>query len=786
MRILFGIVFVVSILFGANISMEDMQKYQQYKTLIDDKSVIDKPEKDIKEAIAENNIDDKIDKEIKNKVENLFKYDQENIELKRYGESFFQNKNLINSTLIPTSNNYMLNNGDTIFINTYGSKKNKIYELKVDNNGNISIPNIGLIKIGSLKLSEVKTVISNIITKSFPKTKVIVDISGYSSIQVVVTGNVKVPGIYNLNSFSTIKDALITANGLLDIGSYRDIDVIRGGKKIYTFDLYKLLNKTKNTNDITLRSGDIVAVNFTKKSISLSGKVKYQAIYELRDKESFQDLMKYSGGFSFDATKNSIKLIRYDNDKKIKTYILSKNNFFAMKPKDGDKVEIFNNLELKEKPYIYVHGKVLDKEVKYNYFDGMTLSQLFDMITFRSEIIDDKDNKSRESLFVDKNNIKIIRNNDDDKRVFLVSLDEQFILKPYDEVEFFNYFDTNPRFSVSIKGEVYKDGKIFIDKDTNFKEFIKLAGGLTQKAYKKEFELVRYYIVDEQRVRDITKVNFKYAYENNFKLHDNDEINIFTIPNWNDIKKVTIKGEVKFPGTYTIESGEKLSNIIQRAGGFTKEAFIEGAMFTRESIRLNEEKRMKEAMFKLKQQVSFSATNAKEAGAVKSSTSELVATINLLDKQLEEYKALGRLIVYLNKDIEVFKKSQFDIRLAHEDTLIVPSYDDTISVYGEVMSPNSFVYDNKLQSYDYIKKAGGMTQRADEDSIYLVMANGEAKNLVTTYLFGSNENKIPVGSTIVIPMQVDKVSNILLWKEVSQIVYQLAITAASLTTVGAL
>ena len=128
--------------------------------------------------------------------------------------------------------------------------------------------------------------------------------------------------------------------------------------------------------------------------------------------------MKYSGGFSFDATKNSIKLTRYDENKNIKTYILNKNNFFALKPQDGDKIEIFNNLELKEKPYIYVHGKVLEQEIKYNYFEGMKLSQLFDMVTFRSEIVqkEDKEDKRRESLFVDKNNIKIIRNNDDNKR----------------------------------------------------------------------------------------------------------------------------------------------------------------------------------------------------------------------------------------------------------------------------------------------------------------------------------------------------------------------------------
>ncbi|MEA3290257.1 MAG: SLBB domain-containing protein, partial [Campylobacterota bacterium] len=363
-----------------------MQKYEQYKSLIDDKNIDQKSAKEIKTEVAVNNIK-ATNGEVKATVKNLFKYGYENIKLNRYGQSFFQNKNILNNTLIPTSNNYILNNGDTIYINTYGTKNTKTYELKIDNNGNINIPDIGLLKVASLSFAEAKTVVTNTITKAFPRTKVIVDISGYSSIQVVVTGNVKVPGIYNLSSFSTIKDALINANGLLEVGSYRDINVVRNGKKIYTFDLYKLLTSADKQNDILLRSGDIITVNFTKKSLTLTGKVKNQAIYELKDKESFQDLLRYSGGFSYDATKNSIKLTRYDENQKLQTLILSKNKLFSMTPKDGDKIEVFNNYEIKEKPYVYVHGKVVkDDSVKYKYFEGMNLKELYTMVTFRSEI----------------------------------------------------------------------------------------------------------------------------------------------------------------------------------------------------------------------------------------------------------------------------------------------------------------------------------------------------------------------------------------------------------------
>ena len=349
MKIIVSFIFLVSIFFGANLNLEDLQKYQQYKQLVknSDTLITRKISQNSKIKNIENNIDLNITKEDEdiNVVKNIFQYNADlNVTLKRFGENFFQNKNNLNQAIIPTANSYILNSGDTLLINTYSARESKTYDLKIDNNGKISLPKIGPIKVGSLNLSEAKTVISNIIKKAFPNTKVVVDISGYSSIQVTLTGNVKVPGIYNLSSFSTVKDALLASSGLLDVGSYRDINIIRDGKVVYNFDLYKLLNAQDKKADFILRGGDIVNVKFTQKTISLNGKVKYPAIYELKNRESYKDLMQYSGGFNFDATKNSIKLTRYDENKDLKTYILAKKEFFAMKPKDGDNIYVFNNL----------------------------------------------------------------------------------------------------------------------------------------------------------------------------------------------------------------------------------------------------------------------------------------------------------------------------------------------------------------------------------------------------------------------------------------------------------
>lgn len=783
-KILMGLVMILQLNFAEGISPDDIAKYQQYKSLLKHEDFAEKGEKNIVNEAPENNIA-KSSRSVKNvskEGRNIFQYDYDLGNLKRFGENFFQNKNNVNSGSIPSSDNYTLNNGDTIFINTYGTTESKTYKLKIDNNGNINIPSVGLLKVVSLRLGEAKTVVTDVIQKSFPNTKVIVDISGYSSIQVTVTGNVEVPGIYNLSSFSTIKDALIIANGLLETGSYRSIDLIRGGKVAYTFDLYDLINDTTKSNDVFLRNSDLLVVRFTQKSITFVGKVKNSAIYELKEKESYADLLKYSGGFTYDATPNSIKLTRYDEHKKLKSYLLNETRFLAMEPKDGDKVEVFNNLEIKETPYIYIQGKVVEASIKYKFYDGMKLYDLYNMVTFRSEIITKEGD--REILYVDTDRIKVVRNNNDKKAVFLVSLRDNFTLKPFDTVEFFNYFDTHPREVATVKGEVYNPGEMVINNDTSLRQLIEMAGGLTEKAFMKEFELVHHEVVNDERVSTVKRMNLDEAMHANIKIHNHDEVNIYTIPNWSTERSVTLAGEVRFPGNYVVEKGEKLSSVIKRAGGFTDKAFIEGAVFSRESLRASETRKMEESMDRLKHNVTYLASNGKDAGNDKS-TSELMATVDLLDKQMESYEAIGRLVIELDSNIEQFAATQYDVVLEDGDFLIIPTKNDTISVYGEVMNSNSFVYDEDLDAFDYIGKAGGLTEKADDDGIYVIAANGNAQKVSRGYLF-RDTNTIKAGTTIIVPMKMNQPSNLLIWKDVSQVVYQLAITSASLTTVGAL
>jgi len=285
----------------------------------------------------------------------------------------------------------------------------------------------------------------------------------------------------------------------------------------------------------------------------------------------------------------------------------------------------------------------------------------------------------------------------------------------------------------------------------------------------------------EKEKKDI--INIPLAKASKFRLKDFDEITIRTIPNWYERKTITLKGEVKFPGTYVIEHGDKLADVITRAGGFTQEAFLYGAVFARESIKELQREKLQESIVKLKQKAAtIDASN--EMGADKEQElSQTANTIEELSKKAEQLKPIGRVTVTLVDDLQVFSNSSSNLTLKDKDTLHVPSFNDTVLVMGQVMNPTAIIYDDDVANY--IEKVGGLTQLADSDNIYVIHANGEAKKY-SSGIFLSDSVSVKAGDVIVVPQELVTTTGMQFTKDVSAIVYQFAITAASLKTLGAL
>ena len=260
------------------------------------------------------------------------------------------------------------------------------------------------------------------------------------------------------------------------------------------------------------------------------------------------------------------------------------------------------------------------------------------------------------------------------------------------------------------------------------------------------------------------------------------ELYVKTIPNWDERKIVTIKGEVKYPGVYVIKKGEKLADVIKRAGGFTKNAYLYGAVFTRESIKRMQEKRLKNMIYKLKKKVAIIAASAKEVGQKNLNAKDLMDAIDNLAIQAEKLKPIGRIAIKLDRNLTKFENSPYDITLENNDTLYIPTKPDSVIVMGEVLTPSAFVYttDSALK---YIKLAGGKTSVAD-DIYFVVHANGFTDKGEFGRWF-NDDIKVKPGDAITIPIQIKTATWYGIAKDITAIVYQLAITSASLKTVGA-
>ena len=269
----------------------------------------------------------------------------------------------------------------------------------------------------------------------------------------------------------------------------------------------------------------------------------------------------------------------------------------------------------------------------------------------------------------------------------------------------------------------------------------------------------------------------------NLQVFEDDEWSIFAIENWSDKKYIELKGEVRFPGKYSIAEGEKLSSVLNRAGGFTNHAFVEGSVFAREEIKQLQIKRIEESLDRLKTKAMQNSASAAQAGEDAKEKQNMLLAVTQLEKEAAAQKPIGRVSLDLFFDLNRFKNSTHDITLKDLDVLYIPTINDTISVVGEVLNQNTFVYDGENDAKDYLRKAGGTTEIADPDYIYIVKANGEAKKLENNFFWG-NSNDVFKGDTIVVPMKLDTISDIAFTKDITQILYQLAITAASLKTVG--
>jgi len=786
--------------------------------------------------------------------------------LKRYSSKFFTNKNIINPSSTPTPDNYIISNADTLVIYIYGDR-DITYTPTVNNEGLINLPFVGPIHVGGMKFSDLKLHLGEKLKHHFKMSGFYINMKKYSEIQVTLVGDVKAPGLYNLTSFSTIKDLFLASKGLNPTASVRELLIKRNGKIINKIDFYDLLFKGNKITTVTLKQGDIVIVKQAQKLAQIDGYVNNAAIFELKGDETLQTLIKYAGGMKVDASKINIKIKRFIKNEKEKIYKVSYKEASKFQIFNGDKVYIYP-LDFTAQESVNIYGniirpgsytlpddktinKLLQESVKYGkkefflpktYFDYAVIKRYNDSLEYETQYFNITDVLTNKKIVTIKpqDQIYIFSQNDifsnayittkgtslttagklqyypgmtlqdainasgingliDDKIRITTYSTEDFMpktkfyslkkeantkLNPYDEIEVLDYYDTHTLEPVSIKGEVLHPGIVYYEKGMTLKNLLDMVGGFNKKAYTKSISITRYYTDENQfRQHKLLKYDLETTSLENIYLKPYDDVRILKIPKWSDTKTIELRGEVRFPGTYTIDIDERLSSVIERAGGFTEEAFVRGAVFTRDKIKRRQISQYNKELAKIKRQLAI--FSAMPANASKNPTeTDSLAGINEIITEAEKYQPIGRISIVLDNNLSVLKQSEYDLVLQDKDTLTIPSHVDVVTVFGEVFNPSSFLYHKGLDAEDFIRLASGFSRSADEDSVYIIHADGTSEPAESGWWIFSSYATIEKGDTVVVPIYIKEYNKLELWGSIVKIMTGFAITAASLDTLG--
>ncbi len=872
----------------------------------------------------------------------------------RFSKVFFINKNLQDPGSLPVPDYYVVSNGDELSIWVYGVNE-EVISVSVDSYGNLNIPVIGPVNVAGLAFVDVKKLISSKLENSYPDSSIIVNITKYSTIQVVMTGNVNAPGIYNVSALSTVKDLLIYAGGVKPNGTVRSIILNRADASSHELDLYQLLLGKNSNNNLFLESGDVIIITNAHKLVSISGAVNVPATYELKSGENLDKLLDFAGGIRTDGSHYGLKVSGFDKEQaqvrmvdastaamfnlndRDKVYVypieqininaisifgnvvrpgereIGKNaslaklinsevdklgldgvflnntlfNFAMIKRKTdtlgsefvrlnlaslmagttdevlraGDELYVFNKLDTKLNPWVSISGNVVSQPGQFQFVDGMNVSDLIQIagvkgpydgdkialltwgtegLTPRVLILNEAQARIRklsafdevqlypnnnlgevtidgsiinpktivlgqgmtlkdlilatggltEDVYYDHLRVTRVHNVDGKKfenqemNLSLVDIlnngESNIALQDKDQVYIYGIDEMSIREKVVLGGQVRKPGEFFIGQGMNLKDLILAAGGYTDQAYLDSAEVIRYLVVNGQRTKEIISINLEI--DEDFVLNNYDEITIKKIPNWYDKKTVTLTGQLKFPGTYTINDGDRLSDIVVRAGGFTDNAFLYGASFNRVSVKEIQQQALDNAVLKLKKKITLLSTQPKKVGGGEVDQGQLSETLAFLNEQGSGLTPLGRVTINLSSDMNTFRGASHDIVLKDGDTLNVPTLNDTVMVIGEVMSPTAVIYDDD-DVMSYIDLVGGLTPIGDDGQIYVVHANGIAERFEAS-LFLSSQVRVRPGDVIMVPQQLMIGSSMQMAQDISSLLYQFAVTAASLKTVG--
>jgi protein involved in polysaccharide export with SLBB domain len=697
--------------------------------------------------------------------------------LMQFGYKIFDNAQIKIDHLALPGDDYRIGPGDKLRIRVWGSGVDSEFVGVVERNGTINVPQIGIVDIADVSYGQVEQVIRKESEKYIQGVNINVSLVDLRSVQVYVVGSVARPSLHMVPAFSTVFDGLVSAGGVSKAGSLRTIELYRQGKLLKRFDLYDLLLHGKRDADLVLENRDVIYVPRLGETVAISGAVGEAAIFELNGEKSVADCLALAGGLLPQGYAGRLHLRRYQGNRE---FVIQDINT-ERDPKaltrttiqNGDLIEwVF--LSEKMAQVVNLQGHVWSPDF-YQYRPGMTLAEVLPSNRIlKPEAVTDFAILHR----YDTNTTRFTTQKIPLPDVFAGKFNME--LKPYDRITIYSRQELGIKEEFTINGAVWNPGVKPFSYGLTLSGALALAGGERLGAVLSGIEVSRQVIKDGEAVTTIMSLDVKK--DAGFPLQPADYILVKQVKDVNTIKTVHIRGEVRFPGDYKLNEGERLSQLIERAGGFLPSAYFYGAKFTSQRALEIQQKSINDLISGMEMQLqqssaigaqtALNSTDAQAEAAAQEATKKALAT-------LKGIKAEGRVAIQL-ADLSTFAGSSYDFVLEGEDSLVVPQQHNFVSVVGSVYAPNSFHYEpNRTVDY-YLTKSGGVTKDADSDSVYILKVNGETLSKGQSSLFSfsrfSSQVLMP-GDTIVVPVDFDRVPYLRLMKDVSDIIFKIATTA---------
>ncbi len=650
---------------------------------------------------------------------------------KVFGRDIFNNNKLTFEPQmnIATPQNYVLGPGDHVIIDVYGdTQKSEMLEVSPD--GDVTVPDYGPVHVAGLSVTAAQSKIRSRLGSYYSSSDIKVTLGQTRTIMVNVMGEVKTPGTYTLSAFATVFHALYMAGGISDLGTLRNIKVYRQGRLISTVDVYQFILSGRLAGNVRLADNDVIQVGTYDAIVDITGRVKRPMAYEMREDESLATLLKYSGGFMSDAYKKSLRVLRKSGRMK-SVFNIEEFERSDFKMADGDSVIVdsiydrFENMvEVKGavfRPGMYQLGeKVTSVRTLVENADGLTEEAMLSRAVIRRM----KPNRTQEVLSVDLKGIL-------EGTAADVPLENEDILFVPTQAEHQNIR------TLTVDGEVIFPGVYEYAEKMTIEDLILQAGGLTDNASTIKVDVARRIIDPEATTATMEiaktysfsiKPGFEFDGDRSFTLQPYDVVSVRRSPVSTELFTVRVEGEIAFEGNYTLGvKNQRLSDVVKEAGGVIPGAYVRGARLIRQ---MNEDElARREELIKMARQ--SAASDAKDSLSMEQLSLETTYSVGIhLDEALAN------------------PGGDEDIELQDGDQLVIPRFNRTVKISGDVLKPNTVALKDKKNYKYYITQAGGYAKRARKSHTYILYQNG------TIAL--ASKGKIEPGCEIVVPSKGPK------------------------------